>query len=300
MLIGHRGLVTHVEITRDGRTVYSASADGTLRRWDVATGAGTVIIDGAIPIRGFGLARDGRLAVQAGDMAYLVNARGTVTRLGKGGSWCIAYAEFDAVTDRLVIHRCDNTLAIIDERSEDNGRARASRGSSQSNDKTAADPELFKVTELPTGGYPAGRIATSPDGREIAAAISDRTIRLWDAVSGRVIDTLRGHSDMVLDVAFSPDGSKLASASYDRTIAVWGLATGRHRVLRGHTASVTQIAWRGLGQLVTGSTDGTVRLWDVPSLELPSASEIAARLNAATTAQIELDRPASSRLTHGT
>jgi WD40 repeat protein len=232
-------------------------------------------------------------------MAYLVNARGTVTRLGKGGSWCIAYAEFDAVTDRLVIHRCDNTLAIIDERSEDNGRAKASRGSGPRSDKPA-DPERFKVTELPTGGYPAGRIATSPDGREIAAAISDRTIRLWDAASGRVIDTLRGHSDMVLDVAFSPDGSKLASASYDRTIAVWGLATGRHRVLRGHTASVTRIAWRGLMQLVTGSTDGTVRLWDVPSLELPSASEISARLNAATTAQIELDRPASSRLTHGT
>ena len=275
-LRGHRGLITHVEFSRDDRAVLSSSSDGTLRRWDVATGAGTILIDGAIPVRGFAIARDGRIAVQAGDLAYLIEpgeaagGGGRVTRLGGGGPWCIEYAEFEPVTDRLVIHRCDKSLAILD-----------------------VGVAGSRMIELATGGYTASRVAMSPDGRRIAAGSVDRTIRLWDAASGQVIEILRGHSDLVLDVAFSPDGSQLASASYDKTIRVWDLATKRHRVLRGHTAPVQRVAWRDAGHLVTGSPDGTLRLWNVPGLELPSAADISRRLDAATSARIDRDLPAT-------
>ncbi|HEX7843084.1 MAG TPA: WD40 repeat domain-containing protein, partial [Kofleriaceae bacterium] len=265
---GHRGLITHVEFSRDGRTVFSSSSDGTLRRWDVATGAGSIVLEGTIPVRGFAVARDGRIAALAGDLAYLIDPAGRVIRLGKGGAWCIAYAGFEPVADRLVARRCDNSLAILA-----GGR----------------------VIELSTGGYWASRIAVSPDGRRIAAGLNDRTIRVWSAETGQLVEVLRGHSDLVLDVAFSPDGRRLASASYDKTIRLWDLTTERHRVLRGHTAPVNRVAWRGAHQLVTSSLDGTIRLWDEPSLELPLAVDIARRLDAATTAQIALDRPATER-----
>ncbi|TMQ05577.1 MAG: hypothetical protein E6J90_48585 [Deltaproteobacteria bacterium] len=267
-LRGHRGLITHVAFSRDGKTVFSSSSDGTLRRWDVATGAGSAVIEGSAPVRGFAVARDGRIAAQAGDIAYLVDPAGRVIRLGKGGAWCIDYAEFEPVMDRLVAHRCDKSLAIID-----GGR----------------------VIELATGGYMASRIAVSADGRRIAGGLVDRTIRMWSTETGQVLDVLRGHSDFVMDVAFCPDGSQLASASYDKTIRLWDLATRRHRVLRGHTASVTRVAWRGADHLVTASPDGTIRVWDVPSLELPSAIDIAHRLDDATTARIALDRPATGK-----
>jgi WD40 repeat protein len=264
---GHRGLITHVEFSRDGRTVFSSSSDGTLRRWDVATGAGSIVLEGTTPVRGFSVARDGRIAAQAGDLAYLIDPAGRVTRLGQGGAWCIGFAEFEPIADRLIAHRCDNSLAII-----------------------AGD----RVIELSTGGSWATRIAVSPDGRRIAAGLNDRTIRVWSAETGQVVEVLRGHSDLVFDVAFSPDGRRLASASYDKTIRLWDLTTERHRVLRGHTAPVNRVAWRGGRQLVTSSLDGTIRLWEVPSLELPSAADIARRLDAATTAQIALDRPATA------
>ncbi|HEY0993111.1 MAG TPA: hypothetical protein VGD80_38925, partial [Kofleriaceae bacterium] len=274
VLRGHRGLITHVQFTRSSRALLSSSSDGTLRRWDLATGTSKVLIEGATPVRGFAVARDGRIAAQAGDVAYMIDAAGEVTQLGKGGAWCIEYAEFEPVQDRLVVHRCDKSLAILDG---------------------------ARVVELPTGDYMASRVAMSPDGRRIAAGVSDRTVRLWDAASGQLLDVLRGHSDFVLDVAFSPDGARLASASYDKTIRIWDLATKRHRVLRGHTASVTYVAWRGADHLVTGSPDGTVRLWDVPSLALPSAADIVDQLNAATTARIDRDRPASgNRISRGT
>jgi WD40 repeat protein len=265
-LRGHRGLITHVEFTRDARFLFSSSSDGTLRRWEVATGLGAIVISGASPIRGFAVARDGRVAAQAGDLAYLVDPHGMVTRLGKGGAWCIDYAEFEQIEDRLVIHRCDKTLALISD-----GR----------------------TIELSTGGYSASRVAVSPDGRWIAGGVGDRTVRLWDAATGRVLDVLRGHTDFVLDVAFSADGKRLASASYDKTIRIWELASQRHRVLRGHTAPVIRVAWRGDDHLMTGSPDGTIRRWSVPSLAPASAAEIASQLNEATTARIDLDRPAS-------
>jgi WD40 repeat protein len=61
----------------------------------------------------------------------------------------------------------------------------------------------------------------TPDGRVIAAACTDRTIRLWNVETGSDIATLWGHTDWVQSVAFSPDGKLLASGSADRTIILW-------------------------------------------------------------------------------
>jgi len=64
-------------------------------------------------------------------------------------------------------------------------------------------------------------VAFSPDGRLLASASEDKTVRLWDPVTGQHQRTLTGHAGPVRSVAFSPDGRLLASAGDDGTVRLW-------------------------------------------------------------------------------
>lgn len=70
-------------------------------------------------------------------------------------------------------------------------------------------------------------VAVSPDGRMLASASLDRSVRLWNARTGEPIRMLTSHQDEVYSVAFSPDSKMLASSDYSGTILIWSMTSVR-------------------------------------------------------------------------
>jgi len=118
-------------------------------------------------------------------------------------------------------------------------------------------------------------VAFSPDGKLLASAGWDKTVRLWDVATGKELRSMQGHDKEVYAVAFSPDGRVIASAGHDGTARIWSVQTGQQlRLLEGHEGVVHGVAWAPDSRvLATVGWDKTVRLWEAPSGKLISVTK---------------------------
>lgn len=109
-------------------------------------------------------------------------------------------------------------------------------------------------------------VAFSPDGKKLASSgATDGRICLWDAATGKLLNTLSAEMNEVSPwLAFHPDGKRIAFASRKR-IRLWNVVEGTEaKFLEGHRDDITGIAFHPNGkELASVSIDKTLRLWDL-------------------------------------
>jgi RNA polymerase sigma factor (sigma-70 family) len=122
----------------------------------------------------------------------------------------------------------------------------------------------------PRKGYGTGSggiqaLAFAPNGKTLASANHDGTVRLFDAATGKQVQVLRGHAHSVVGVALSPDGKVLASGSADHTVRLWSTTTGALLNPRaGHDGGIASVLVSAdARRAVTAGTDRTLRIWDL-------------------------------------
>jgi len=112
-------------------------------------------------------------------------------------------------------------------------------------------------------------VSFSPDGKTLASASHDNTIKIWNLTDKKLLQTLTGHKDWVLGVSFSPDGKTIASASADKTVKLWNRQgkTQKFQInpktLTKHSDIVYSVKFSPNSQeLVSASADTTAKIWN--------------------------------------
>lgn len=103
----------------------------------------------------------------------------------------------------------------------------------------------------------------------------DRQANLYNVESGTLLQTLAGHDDELTHVACHPTMRLVATCSLDTTFRLWDFRENIHSVsvFQGHTEAVTCAAFsRSDQQIVSGSDDRSVKVWDLRNMRAPVTS----------------------------
>ncbi len=253
-LRGHTKTVTSVAFAANGTILASASSDQTVRLWELATGKEVrTLARHTDAVTAVAFCPDGRSLASASDdqTVMLWNpATGQALRTLRGHQAKIHCLGFSPDGQRLASGNGKMGELVY---------------------KTVAPTGLVKVWDVATGRVlqtldhkgPVWSVAFSPDGRYLASASADQTVKVWEASTGHLIYHLTRYTDAVTSVAFSSDGRLLASAC-GCNVLVRMPTTGQDVfALPAHADTVGNVAFSPDGRrLASMSVDGSVKIWD--------------------------------------
>jgi WD40 repeat protein len=256
-LAGHQHMVWCAAFSPDGSRIVTASADGTARIWNAATGEEIAVLRGhEHAVNSAAFSRDGSRIVTASiDKTARIwdAATGKEIAILRGHAIAVNSATFSPDGSRVVTASSDNTARIWD---------------------VATGDEIAILGEKQSEGfYGFGTIGTavySPDGALIVTAEHRGVARVWDAETARQVSVISVPNQLFYSAVFSPDGARILTASNDKTARIFDTASGKEiAVLRGHEASLWTAAFNPSGtRIVTVSTDKTARIWDASKGQL--------------------------------
>jgi predicted NACHT family NTPase len=139
-------------------------------------------------------------------------------------------------------------------------------------------------------------VVFSPDGQTVASGSADNTVRLWDAATGELVETLDTHSASVNTVAFSPDGTILAAGSNDNTIKLWYLGKDREPESLSTDAAVSSVTFSPDGNTLAAGSGSKVRFWRKTGAEGSRELDLLASLERRARKVAEVDRQGQQRI----
>jgi len=132
---------------------------------------------------------------------------------------------------------------------------------------SAQTPEIYLQL-----GYKTGDIANttgkemvfSRDGALLAAVSGGNSVKIWETGTGREVQTLTGHGDLIKCLAFLPDNRRIISGGNDKTVRLWDITTGEQiRLFKGHQGGVRCLAVSADGSVLASLEDKAVKVWNI-------------------------------------
>ncbi|KAJ5916862.1 hypothetical protein N7504_000877 [Penicillium tannophilum] len=293
-LEGHGNWVSSVTFSPDGHMMASGSIDNTVKLWDAKSGKELQTLgeyDGEVSSVAF--SPDSQIVASGVNMIIkLWDAKtGRELQTLEGHTHCVSSVIFSPNSQMMASGSYDRTIKIWDTKS---GRelqtlkghcgevssvaffpdSQSLASCSWDRKIKIWDAKLGKELQTLKNYYsrvqsvaisPDGLIvASGSDGLLVASGSDNIAIKLWDAKTGKELQTLNGHHGPVSSIAFSLDSQMMASGSYDGTIKLWDAKTGRElQTLEGHSGRVNSVAFSPDSLIVvSGSDDQTIKLWD--------------------------------------
>jgi WD40 repeat protein len=256
-LLGHTNVVTALAFSPDGRQLASASPRHGVGVWEVASGRLLRVLPEAWSVAfspdGKWLATgNSKESVQVWDLAADPAAKPVPkSTFVAGGFGSVVGVAFSPDSRRLA------------------SALRQGEGSLTGEVKVWNVPAGTEALALQSNTGPVNRVQFSPDGRYLAADVGGKSdaslIRLWDAATGQLVQSLAGHRGQIPGLAFDPTGERLASAGADGTVRVWTVPRGQEvRLYRGHRDVVRAVAFSPDGmRLTSAGADSTLKVWDL-------------------------------------